>query len=203
MRATFTCVQNMGGTSGTVGQTNRGVLKSVPPSQKERWDGEAAAGDGAAFVPPVPLAASEAQMVRQPTLTRVVPLVPPVPPVKTQSWILSGPERAEVDDADDLPEPAHDHSEWAGDFRRWREAECVLDPGSSSGAAVLHRGFCAWCLGREAVPCTLAAFRALLASEGFSVSERGMAGGLLLREDWEACFPPAGLAAVRLLRAAP
>ena len=92
---------------------------------------------------------------------------------------------------EDLPEPAHNSSEWAGDFRRWREAECVAHLGSSGGVAILYREFCAWCFGQEAVPCNLPAFRALLASEGFSVSERGMALGLLLRQDWEACFPPA------------
>ncbi len=89
-----------------------------------------------------------------------------------------------------LPEGVHGSREWAEQFSRWALAHCVFRDGCYGGVAALHKHLCAWCVERgRAVP-SPSSFGALLADEGFTLTEFGLVYGLLLREDWEAAHAP-------------
>ena len=78
----------------------------------------------------------------------------------------------------------------AEQFSRWALAHCVFRDGCYGGVAALHKHLCAWCVERgRAVP-SPSTFGALLADEGFTLTEFGLVYGLLLREDWEAAHAP-------------
>lgn len=190
MKPTWRSLQKTGSTSGTGGTADSDEGVSVPLSESGRWYGSTATGYRGSFVPPVPPTLSEGLRVVQPMFTGFVPPVPRVPhkkqTVPLPAWV---PPQL----------PHQDHEGWTEDFGRWALAHCLFRDRCWGGITALHAHLCTWCAERGEAGPWLATFEALLADEGFLLGG-GLVAGLILREDWEDCFPTSRLCSRSLRR---
>ena len=155
-------------------------------SHSGRWNSGTEKRNGDVFVPPIPSTASGGSEVEQSLVTRVVP---PVPPAKSEVWVLREGGAVVDDAAEKLPELFQDSCEWAEDFARWALAHCFFRDGCLWRVEALHDAFCGWCAARDLAPCMTATFAALLKEEGFSLAT-GMVEGLVLREKYLSLTAP-------------
>jgi len=82
---------------------------------------------------------------------------------------------------------SHSPDAWREDFARWLAESCICREGRDdwTGIGALLRDFMEWCLAHDTIPCQRPTLETLLSKAGFQL-QNDMAGGLLLRLDWEA-----------------